>query len=99
MNTDQTVYKPEHPKAIQSPVELIEIEAILWSEILKKENYPINKLSTHPITSRGGNSATFLGSSFQCLTTFSVNKFFLISNLNLPWNNLRPFPHIQSLVT
>ena len=36
---------------------------------------------------------------FQCLTTLSVNKFFLISNLNVPWCNLRPFPLIPSPVT
>ncbi|KFQ72252.1 Leucine-rich repeat and IQ domain-containing protein 1, partial [Phaethon lepturus] len=28
-----------------------------------------------------------------------VKKFFLISNLNLPWRNLRPFPLVLSLVT
>lgn len=31
----------------------------------------------------GGNSTTLLGSPFQCLITFSLKKFFLISNLNL----------------
>ena len=46
-------------------------------------------------TSRDGDS---LGSLFQCLTTLSVKKFFLISNLNLPWQNLRPLPLILSLV-
>ncbi|KAK4824091.1 hypothetical protein QYF61_010602 [Mycteria americana] len=46
-----------------------------------------------------GDSTTSLGSLFQCLTTLSVKKFFLISNLNLPWHNLRPFPLVLSLVT
>ncbi|KAK4826066.1 hypothetical protein QYF61_005025 [Mycteria americana] len=46
-----------------------------------------------------GDSTTSLGSLFQCLTTLSVKKFFLISRLNLPWRNLRPFPLILSLVT
>ena len=56
--------------------------------------------STHFLnTSRDGDSTTFLGSLFQCLTTLSVKKFFLISNLNLPWCNLRPLPLILSLVT
>jgi len=53
-------------------------------------------LSSAPIhllnTSRDGASTTSLGSLFQCFTTLSVKKFFLISNLNLPWCNLRPFP-------
>jgi len=44
-----------------------------------------------------GDSTTSLGSLFQCLT-LSV-KFFLISNLNLPWCNLRPFPLVLSPVT
>ncbi|KAK4832719.1 LOW QUALITY PROTEIN: hypothetical protein QYF61_025208, partial [Mycteria americana] len=50
-------------------------------------------------TCRDGDSTTSLGSLFQCLTTLSLNKFFLISNLNLPWCNLRPFPLVLSLVT
>ena len=48
-------------------------------------------------TSRDGNSTTSLSSLFQCLTTLSVKKFFLISNLNLPWHNLRPLPLVLSL--
>ena len=34
---------------------------------------------------------TSLGSPFQCLTIFS-EKYFLTSNLNLSWLNLRPSP-------
>ena len=47
-------------------------------------------------TSRDGDSTTSLESLFQCLTTLSVKKFFLIFNLKLPWRNLRPFPLILS---
>ena len=50
-------------------------------------------------TSRDGDSTTSLGSLFQCLTTLSVKKCFLTSNLNLPWRNLRPFPLVLSPVT
>ena len=50
-------------------------------------------------TSRHGDSTTSQNSLFQCLTTLSVKKFFLISNLNLPWCNLRPLPLVLSLVT
>ena len=50
-------------------------------------------------TSRDGDSTTSLGSLVQCLTTLSVKKFFLISNPNLPWRNLRPLPLILWLVT
>ena len=39
--------------------------------------------------SKDGDSTTSLGSLFQCLTILSVKKFFLISNLNLPWCSLR----------
>lgn len=42
--------------------------------------------------SRDGDSITSLDSLLQCLTTLSMKKFFLISSLNLPWSNLRPFP-------
>ncbi|KAK4816523.1 hypothetical protein QYF61_017623 [Mycteria americana] len=44
-------------------------------------------------------STTSLGSLFQCLITLSVKTFFLISNLNLPWCNLRPFHLVLWLVT
>ena len=49
-------------------------------------------------TFRDGDSTTSLGSLFHCLTTLSVKKCFLISHLNLPWCNLRPFPLILSPV-
>ena len=49
----------------------------------------LSTMSTHLLnTSRDGDSATFLGSLFQCLTTLPVKKFFLISNLNLTWVQL-----------
>jgi len=41
-------------------------------------------------TSRDGDPTTSWGSLFQCLATLSAKKLFLISNLNLPWCNLRP---------
>ena len=47
-------------------------------------------------TSRVGDSTTSLGSLFKCLTTLS-EKFLLISNLNLPWCNLRSFPLVLLL--
>ena len=43
-------------------------------------------------TSRDGDSTTSPGSPFQCLTTLSAKKCFLISNLNFPWRNLRALP-------
>ena len=49
-------------------------------------------------TSRDGDSTTSLGSPFQCLITLLEKKFFLISNWNLPWCNLRPFPLVLLLV-
>lgn len=49
--------------------------------------------------SRDGDSITFLGSLLQYLTSLSVNKSFLIPKLNLHLYNLRPLPHVLSLVT
>ena len=49
-------------------------------------------------TSMSSDSTTSLGRLFQHLTTLPENKFFLISNPNLPWHNLRPFPLILSLL-
>lgn len=40
-------------------------------------------------TYRDRDSTTSLGSPFQCLSTLSEKKFFLLSNPNLPWCNFR----------
>jgi len=47
---------------------------------------------------RDDDSTTSLSSLCQCITTLS-KTFFLISNLNLLWCNLRPLPFILSLNT
>ena len=54
---------------------------------------------SHLNTSRNGDSITSLDTLSQCLISLSVEKFFLISSLNLPWWNLRLFPHVLSLAT
>lgn len=46
--------------------------------------------------SRDGDTATSPGSPFWCLMTLSVKKFFLMSNINLPWCSLRGSPLILS---
>ena len=46
--------------------------------------------------SRDGASTTNLGNLCQCLITLIVKNFFLISNLNLLYFSLRPFPLILS---
>ncbi|KAK4824040.1 hypothetical protein QYF61_009631 [Mycteria americana] len=46
---------------------------------------------------RDGDSATFLGSLFQCLITLSVKKFRFRRNLS--WHNFRLFPLVLSFVT
>ncbi|KAK4825477.1 LOW QUALITY PROTEIN: hypothetical protein QYF61_027632 [Mycteria americana] len=59
----------------------------------------LNATPTHPLnTCMDGDSTTSLGSLFQCLTTLSVKKFSLISNLNLPQRNLKPFPLVLWLL-
>lgn len=40
-----------------------------------------------------------LGSLFQCLITLPAKKFFLMSNLKLPWHNLRTVSFVLSLAT
>lgn len=45
-----------------------------------------------------GDACTFLDSLFQCLTSLLLKTFSLIPNLNIPWQNLRPFPLLLSLV-
>lgn len=54
---------------------------------------PLSTTGTHLLSASGdGGSAISLGSQFQCFTTRSEEKFFLISNLSLPWSNFRLFP-------
>jgi len=45
-------------------------------------------------TYRDGDPTTSLGSLFQCITTLSLKKLFLISTSNLSWHNL---PQVLSL--
>lgn len=45
---------------------------------------------------REGNCTASLGSLLQCLTTLSMKKLYLISNVNVPWCNLKMFPHFLS---
>ena len=45
-----------------------------------------------------GDSPTSLARAFQYLSTPSEKKFFLLSNLNLPWHNLRPLLLVPSLL-
>ncbi|KAK4813146.1 hypothetical protein QYF61_013111 [Mycteria americana] len=77
----------------------------VFTEILKRQKSLSSVMQRKRDSKRGGekdldgDSTTSPGSLFQCLMTLSVNKFFLISNLNLPWCNLRPFPLVLSLVT
>lgn len=51
------------------------------------------------LTSRDGDSTNSLYSPFKCLATLSMKKFFLMSNQNHTWLNLKPFPDVLSLVT
>ena len=44
--------------------------------------------------SRDGASTTSFGNLFQCVTTLRVKNFLLISNLNLPYLSLKPFPFV-----
>jgi len=47
----------------------------------------------HP-DARDSDSTASLGRPFQCLTTLWEKKLFLMSNLNLLWHNLWPFPRV-----
>lgn len=58
-----------------------------------------HSMSSHSSdTSRAGDSTTFLSSPFSCLTPPSTKKFLLSSNLNFPWQSLRLFSLVLSLV-
>lgn len=69
------------------------IKSTLWPNTTLLTNCTVTCHITHLLSScRDGDSTTPLGSLFQSLTTLSVKKFFLTSNLNLPWHSLKPFP-------
>lgn len=57
-------------------------------------------ISTHFLSiSRDGDFTSPLGKLFQCFKILSIEKFFLLLNLNLPWCTLRTFLLILSLST
>ena len=61
---------------------------------------PLDQVAQNPIQPclehfQGWGIHNFLGNLFQCLTTFTVNNFFLISNL--PSFSLKPLPLVLSL--
>jgi len=51
-------------------------------------------LNTHT----DGAPTTSLGILCHYIATLSEEKYFLISNLTLPWSNLRPFPLVLLVV-
>lgn len=55
-------------------------------------NFKPHFVSSFQRDSRDDDSPTSLSSLFQCLTTPSVKKFFLIADWNLSWHNLGPLP-------
>jgi len=75
------------------------------SKIIQSSCQPIHTMPTDSVphgrflnTSRDGDLTASLGSLCQCITTLSEVNFFLISNLNLPWHNLRTFSLVLSLL-
>lgn len=58
----------------------------------------LSAMSTHSLnTSRDSGSITSLGTLCQYITTLAEKKFFLISSLNLPWQNLKPLALVLSI--
>lgn len=75
-------------------------ERTLGSSSPNRDQTPACQLDrgTESFFTRDGDSITFFGSPSQCLSTLSVKRFFLISNLNLPWYSLTLYPVILSMV-
>lgn len=46
---------------------------------------------------QGWSPHPFPGQLCQCLTTLQVTKLFPVSDVNLPWHNLKPFPLILGI--
>lgn len=75
------------------------IETLILEKLIKSNLWPNTLIvlwsatSAHFLNScRDGDCTASLGTLLQCLTTLSGKKFFLISSLNLHWQNLKPFP-------
>jgi len=81
---------------LENTSEIIKSNSQLNTTMPAKSRPQVPRLHSFFNTSRDGDSSTALGSLVQCLTALSVKKFFLISNLNLPWHNLRPLPLVLS---
>ena len=81
---------------------MIDVGKELYDHQVQPSSYhqgcPLTTLTRLLSTSTDSDSTTSLGSPCQCITTLSENKCFLISNLNLPWHNMRPSPLILSLL-
>ena len=89
-------------------MDLLELEGIIKDQLIQPPcNDPghlqldlvLRALSSLTLNvSKDGAPTTSLGNLFQCLITLTV-KYFLISNLNLPSSNLKPFPLVLSQPT
>lgn len=81
------------PRADTNPASSQQLWSSTWLNPVPKHH-----IYTFLNTSRNSD-ITSVGSLFQYLNILSVKKCFIISNLNLPWCNLGPFPLVLLLVT
>jgi len=90
----------EHWGWIHRIVELLRLERPLRPSGPSHQPTPPCPLTTHchiHAVPRGQWLHQRLRQPVHSLTTLLERKFFLISNLNLPWCNLRPFPLVLSV--
>ena len=70
-----------------------------YSEQVTKSTLPMTMFSWVLNISKSGDSTTSLGSLFQCLTTLTVKKVFLMFKFNFTYFSLCPLLLLLSLVT
>lgn len=81
---------PLHHRLIRSGKTSKIIESNIWTNTTISTNHSTEcHVQFYWNPSSDGDCTTFLSSPFQHSTSLSVTKFFLMSNLNIPWHSLR----------
>lgn len=85
---------------LEGTTAIIQFNCLSNSGLTKNSRMLFRALSKCPLNiDRLGALVTSLGSLFQCLSTHSAKKCFLMPNLNLSWHIFGPFPCVLSLDT
>lgn len=94
LKKDLAVQSYEHTRAVFLKLRTVRFSpAVTWHYPVHHQTLSLSTAVTRlSNSSRNGDSTTPLDSLFQWLTTLLMKKILLVSNLKLPWQNMRLFP-------